>query len=226
MRLSDLRILSFLALGFLGLLGSCSPSVPQIIQTFTQLNYHSDPKEQQIRETLSLYLQVSNEDGIQDLSEIHLLQDNSELFWTLNPSSWTQIDRPGETWVGSNHIWMPFESTFPRGTYRLELLNKAGDRAKGEIFIDAVPLQEYKKTIPSITRSGEKFLIQNGPSSYLIWVFSSDRRLLATYRGTSSEFIRAALIDDPRQRVTATEIYLYYFDQEVSVGIIVGPYNF
>lgn len=213
-----------LAVGLLGL--ACSVSTPKIVQNFSQLNYYRDSSDGIWREGLSVFVQVENKDGIGDLDKLYILNDEDEVFWELGPADWTPVDRPGENWLGSNNLWTPGQDELPRGNYRIQLVNKAGDRSESSFNINSPKLADFKRSGTSVKIFPDKIEVADAPPSYLVWVYTRESRWLLTYKAAASTLPLNLIMPDGSIRQQANKFFIYSFEEKLGVGVVQGPFYF
>lgn len=194
----------------------CSQEAPEIRQQFVQRNYREDPRINVGYEQLSVFLHVDDEDGYEDLEYLYIIHDKDELFWILDADSWEYRERDGETWIGSNEIVMADFTPFPEGTYRLVVIDKAGERKETEAFLLSPPAPPR---LPRITVGDQSLIIEGPIRQYTLWMYR-DGSFLGSQNIKAGTINTADLKDEK-----AEEIYLYYYDEEKGRGIIRGPYT-
>ncbi|OHD12589.1 MAG: hypothetical protein A2Z96_04745 [Spirochaetes bacterium GWB1_48_6] len=211
-------------IGALGVLAGCSPSTPQIIQDFTRLTYLVDPGSTLPKETLSVFIQVENKDGLEDLEKLYILNDKDEVYWTLEPGLWQRRDKGTEIWIGSNFLTSPL-GEIPRGEYRILLQSKSGDRARTKFFLDSPKLADYQKLLPQVLVDGDGVTIVNPPVSYELWLASSDGQPVYTYRSPGeSRILKQTFLPTPDVQQRARQLTLHRFEDRLGVSLILGPY--
>ncbi|HUX21072.1 MAG TPA: hypothetical protein VMW69_07510 [Spirochaetia bacterium] len=206
------------------LAASCSTSPPKIAQTFWQLNLVRNPATDRSHESLSLFLHVTDDNGLNDLDLIYLINDATELYWRLQPSNWQVLDENGEQWVGSNSIEMPDLSALPRGGYRVLLSNLAGERVTDDIFVSAERLNAAGDGFPEISISGGKVTVRKSPFEPVLWLFNPSGRLVGTRRG-SGTYPATSLVPSGGQGSIPLTLYAYAYDKNCGCGLISGPYD-
>lgn len=149
-----LPIVRFATLALLlALAGACSQAVP-IINTATLRVVYRE-LDDTLRETLSVQVLASDEDGFADLDELYLIHDASQLYWKLTAEDWLYIEESNQDWIGSNFLRMPDGQIFPRGLYRVLLIDKAGDRVERELALDADIAP--RRSFPRLALSGSAY---------------------------------------------------------------------
>ena len=134
------RVLDFLktlliGAALLGVLTGCGGMPPDILSLYWRLNLQFSPKTDvnqsaSGRETLSVFIQPWDDDGIEDLDMIYLRHPNTDLFWVLDSIQWQSYSSSGIFWIGSNQFSSGYLGKLPRGDYLLELYDKVGEKAQ------------------------------------------------------------------------------------------------
>ncbi len=114
---------------------SCSPNPPELRTVSTRLIVYpiagsaagAAGSTASVEERLSCFLAVQDKDGIGDIEQVIIINDETELFWNLTEENWTIHKDAGEFWIGSNGLSVP-EGKIPRGGYRVEVIDKAGEK--------------------------------------------------------------------------------------------------
>jgi len=119
-----------LLLGFF----SCSRAEPRILYGFMEKTYHWGTERPERR--YSFFILSEDDDGIENLSELHLFHDRDGLRWLFTPEDWIQFEEDGRTWIGSRHIAMAAGAHLPRGQFRAVLLNMGGERTERNFTFD------------------------------------------------------------------------------------------
>ncbi len=110
---------------------SCTGEAPEITRIFWQLDIHYSPMDNTQSERLSVYAQVEDRDGNEDIERWTLYMPEEELFWRIDSSVWREVSKENELWIGWNGISMTSDETLPRGEYILEIEDRAGESAEG-----------------------------------------------------------------------------------------------
>jgi hypothetical protein len=88
-------------------------------------------------QSLSLFVSVQDPDGFDDIESMYLINDELGLFWLLNGDTWVKREEGGSTWIGSNGISLPDSGPIPSGSYRVQVLDSAGEKAEREFSLAA-----------------------------------------------------------------------------------------
>lgn len=113
---------------------SCSLSSPVIKEVKWDIKLSKDIEKNVIYESLSLFINISDDDGKDDIKTILIIDDKSQIHWELNSDNWIKRDQ-GEVWYGSNSIIMPDRSPIPRTTYKLFIRDRAGEYTEDKLYI-------------------------------------------------------------------------------------------
>ena len=119
-----------LVLGFF----SCSRAEPRILYGFMEKTYlwGTERPERQY----SFFILSEDDDGIENLSELHLFHDREGLRWLVTAEDWIQFEEDGRTWIGSRNIAMYAGAPLPRGQFRAVLFNLGGERTERTFAFD------------------------------------------------------------------------------------------
>jgi hypothetical protein len=177
-----MRKISFLyksALGALLLLAmiasfSCSQAAPKLLAVSLKLVYRQSALS--IVERLSCFVLAEDEDGFADIEELRLVNDRAQLYWTLTSSDWLSVVKTGDTWVGSHSISMPEGMRFPRGQYRVVLVDKGGEKTERTVSFD--PPAVSARAFPNLSISGGSYSVSSSYPKNLLVVYSASGALL------------------------------------------------
>ncbi len=140
---------------------SCTPRPPEIRRVDAELRIVTDRQIDREYEQLALFVEVSDPEGFDDVDEVVLLHDPSELVWRIDRNAWAVI-RDNE-WVGSAALTMADLGPFPRGSYRLLLYDAGGNRAEEWVSVEgpsaAAAEPEVKLTETTLTVGGTRRVI-------------------------------------------------------------------
>ena len=220
----NLRSLLPIAL-FLFLLAGCNSEPPEILHQYWQINIREDTVRRMTYEQLSLFLKVADDDGFDDLDSLYLINDAAELFWEIDSSEWitgNMDEGEGENWIGSNTITMQDLSGFPRGEYRVVLIDAAGERVEKEIYISTPTFSLDRLPFPSATIGEENVSFISSFKIKNVWVYDESGSFIKTYRTSRSAMSRQAVSSGKNPEDVT--FYLYVFDESRDVGLISGPY--
>lgn len=206
---------------------SCSENSPEISQIFWQINKYQNVQSGDTSDRLSVFIEAVDKDGIEDLETIYIINDKEELFWKINKDEWNHVTIDGEEWFGFNSIEMNRTLPFPVGTYRVVLIDAAGERAESDFFLDryetALPLDEFPSA-EIVSNNGSKIVLSVSENCRQIWFYKN-----------GMTFLGEIVLDEgstttDRQNVIAPEgadkAFLYRYDKINGFGYTSGPYIF
>lgn len=167
---------------------SCSQSSPRISSLSARLVYRwvsGAPVER-----LSLFVLGNDDDGQVDLAELYLLNDEAQLYWSMESENWVTTERSGDTWIGAHELAMVGDAPFPRGTYRIVLVDKGGLRTERTFSLDQP--NPPSKRFPTLSVSAGRYRVSSEyPKNTLLVYGPSGAALrmlpLKTAEGTLSE---------------------------------------
>ncbi len=174
--------------------GACSQAAPSLLSV--ELRLVSQAADMgAYKERLSFFVLAADDDGIIDLDELYLLNDQSQLFWSLDASEWIRVDAPGQTWLGSHSLAMPQGDAFPRGLYRAVLIDKSGERAERQTALDVD--EGTAKPLPLFTIENGRYSIVSDYQSNSIVFYDGAMKIIETkpfpaLEGSLSELGRPA----------------------------------
>lgn len=217
------RTLQILSLLFV--FASCSNGPPEILQVFNQVNSTLNKETGKSYLSLSLFLQVQDEDGIEDIESIYLINDDKELFWELTKADWKEIKVDSETWIGANGLSVPENMELPGGNYRVLVIDIGGERAQQEIYLK--PYKNNKKyNYPSlrIPQAGE-VLIESVIPANTIWIYSAEGKLLGAQKTEDKNIPLSSIVKEDKD-INGMYGYVYCYSNDDGCGLISGPYPF
>jgi len=114
---------------------SCGGEPPELRAVEWRLELR--PAEGGAYESLSVFANIRDSDGIEDIEALWLVADGAELSWTIDDAKWLRRDEGGETWIGAAGLAMGDYGSLPRGDYRLVAADLAGRRAERRFTLEA-----------------------------------------------------------------------------------------
>ncbi len=232
-RLLRLALPALLPAGLL--LSACAAHPPQIGRVYWQQNLVNDPGRDAVYPAISLFVQAEDADGLEDLQELYLISDEEELFWRLDPQSWTEVRQGAETWIGSNLLSMPGRTLLPAGEYRVLLMDLGGGQAEQTLWIsaplapgggDSGSLRPQERFLP-VTFSAGRLRIPGetgarGPVT--LWLYAPDGRYrLSREYPPQGIAVRDLAGSDP-ELANGFQVRAYRFLAKENIGQISGPW--
>ena len=201
----------------------CTSRPPEIMRVFHQINYVRDPAENRIVQKLSVHVVADDPEGRDDLAALYLINDEAELFWTVESGGWLEREGEGSTWIGSNGFSTPDGGDLPNGEYRVLLADMSGETAEATFRLEQQSVDRSQLRFPGAAiREGT--ITVTGPYAVAeIWVYDAEfqRSFRVTQSGLALSRIYAALPELPQ----SFTFYTYVFDSRREVGLVSGPYS-
>ena len=165
-------------------------------------------------ESLSVFAAVKDEDGLDNIAEIWILNDDSALAWKLTDSDWTKAVEGGDTWMGASALATPTLAAMPRGQYRLIAIDAAGQRAEKDFSVTgAFP----ERPAPSISNAGGTLTIDPSWPETLALAFDGTGALIASPGvATRAASLASAFGQDIASRTA--EAGAYGYDPSLRMG--------
>ncbi len=149
-----------LATLLVGALGSCTVSPPRLVDSRVEVQLIDDRDLDAQYQQLSVFVLAEDADGLSDLEFLYVIHDASDLYWKLNADTWQRIEQEGETWLGSSGLTMADYGPMRSGTYRLLLIDLAGERDEREVTVNAPAGTPDRSDFPSLTQERESVTLQ------------------------------------------------------------------
>ncbi len=206
-------------LGLVIVLVACQPSMPTIVQSFTQLNHSYNPESKKWKETLSVWAQVQNKDGWTDIQKIIIRHPKTEVWWKLDKSNWAFRQQGEAIWLGTNFLKTVDDSPLPKGTWSITVVTKAGQTSETE-FTLAAPIGVEKKQeydIP-IFHSHPPFRLDHFPLPYLVWIYDSQGNFISSLQQNEHTIV-SPLLTSPEKGPQQVRWLVFYAKNSLGEGV-------
>ena len=213
---------------FLSILVNCTGNPPEIVQSFHQLNIKKDPGTGLIREQLSVFVQVQDEDGFDDIETLVIFTETDDLVWEFNSNNWEYRERDGEEWIGFTALAMPDYSPIPRGEYQVEVTDLAGEKRNTAFYLTAEKADYDKIPFPRFREAEEGFLYKNQSETVTdlaVWVFDPGDNFLGSYKVKQEGIIPVESIIPRGRNPRSYTFFAYGYWNTPGTGLIQGPYS-
>ena len=164
----------------LGILSGCSGKPPVLSRVYARVIYVKDADAGINRETLGVFLVASDADGMENLSAFYVINDDAELFWKVDSSSWVTSTAEGETWIGSNGISMPGAMGLPSGPYRVVLEDVGGETVEDTFTVPARTHSASDASYPTARVANGTIRITGAGSAAEVWAYGKDGRFASS----------------------------------------------
>jgi len=207
-------------------IAGCADNPPEIYQAFWQVNIFNNRENKTTHPQLSLFIQVHDPDGLEDLDEIYLINDKKELFWKLDSESWIEVTEDGESWIGSNTLSLPHPSMDFTGEYRLLLIDVGGASAEKVIVINHSPTSFAELNIPEAELSGGVINLTkgNGSAEYILWIYGNDERFRSAFNTSDGLLSIDRILKGHADLANGFYFFIYQQQKEADFGLISGPF--
>ncbi len=189
----------------LGSFIGCGGAAPEILFAEAELFLVEDREAGTVGESLRLYVAVKDGDGIEDLSVLSVVHDETELYWQASAEEWVVVDQDGDSWIGLPDLRPVSGDVFPRGRYRLILEDGALQETEGSFGITAPPLEAETVVFPSLVTDGsEPVVVADGP--VVVRVFTRAGKLAISREVSAGQLGDAFLREIPEE--SGLQVYL------------------
>lgn len=204
-------------------LPSCTSAAPELLAVEARLEER--PSEGGSYESLSVFGDVRDSDGLDDIEALWVVNDEAELSWQLDDTNWTALSESGETWLGGAGLSMADYGPLPRGRYRLVIANLAGKRAEASFELpEAASPRLGRRALPSLgpLSGGKANAVSTWPQNFLL-AYDAAGSLIASKPLTLGGAGGAGGIDlgallGPQLAAKAASIGLYGYDPTALIG--------
>ncbi len=172
------------AIAAFAVLAGCSNKPPVISRVYARVIYQHDIGTGANSEGLSVFLVASDPNGTENLSSFHVINDDAELFWKVNSTSWMSATAEGETWIGSNTLVMPGSEEVPAGSYRVLLQNAGGDTTEETFTVSARAVKAAAAAYPAASVSDGAIHLSGPYDSMEIWTYGKDGKFVSSFAAT------------------------------------------
>ncbi len=205
---------------------ACNETPPEIIQVYSQGNFLYDPGQRTITPGISLFIHVEDEDGIDDIDRIYIIRDDEELFWELAPESWSEKEQDGVIWIGTSGISYPPSLPGVSGTFRIIVIDAAGERTEIEEYI-GFPGNVKESDFPLLEINGrDSIRISSRFTEHILWLYNDFGALAASQKSSERSIQLNALIPDQRKIDGLANCYIYTYSNDLGAGLLSGPFPF
>lgn len=196
---------------------SCSSKPPELLSMSARVIVAAVDSNGGREERLSFFTSVADGDGADDIEYLFVVNDASELSWTLDRDSWERHEEGSSVWIGSNGLRAP-TGMIPRGRYRVVLVDRAGERVERTIMVSAPETDGY--ALPSI-KVEDGFVSVRSPYHVNTALFlDSGGNVVATVAITEGRTPLDTLMGGGSWRTSADYLAVYGFDPKAETGFM------
>ncbi len=194
----------------------CTANVPKVLALDSRLIVYAGDSSGGRSERLTVFASIKDSDGKEDISEMYIIHDDSELYWHLNGENWISKDESGGFWVGGNGLAGPAPD-LPRGIYRVLVVDRAGERVERTFSLNAPDTSAYE--LPSVTAQGtESMVFTSKYATNTVFFFDAGSNVVKTVSATPGSRRLDELWGNSDWKNQAYFIALYSFDIPSETG--------
>ena len=134
----------------------------------------------------------------------------------------------GHHFPGLPHILLrgdgSVETVFPRDLYRVIVVDKSGERARDEIYINSDPVDFETLAFPTSQVEENRIIISGDNPEHIIWFYDLEDNQIKLF-ATQERDIPVDSVLNARELQIAKRYYIYTFDSTRGYGLIYGPVN-
>ena len=204
----------------------CTGATPEILETRNTLIYRHDPQRSLTIEELSLFVRVSDDDGIDDIRNIYLIHDDLELYWTLSEHNWSRITYDEVEWIGSQSLRMADDTFMPRGRFRVEVVDRGGKRDQSYITIaQLLPIDQFSESLPTLQRQESSLYLQSQFVDNIVYQRLLGGDIEKLYQGAEGVVGVIGPEDNSESQNVAPDYWIYSSLDEEGATILYGPFK-
>jgi hypothetical protein len=164
-------------------------------------------------ESLSVFATIRDDDGLENVGELWILNDDSAMAWKLTDADWIKVAEGADAWIGASALASPELSGMPRGSYKLVVIDLAGQRAEREFRVSG---SFPDRPAPTIAFSGGELAIGSTWPETIVLAFDGTGALIASPGAQANGSLAAALGQDIAPRTA--EVGAYGYDPSLRMG--------
>ena len=163
------------------MLAGCSGKPPVLSRVFGRVIYVHDSATNTDSETLGVFLVASDPDGMENLSAFFVINDEAELFWKVDSTSWVTSSAEGETWIGTTSLTMPGATPIPPGEYRVLLQAKGGATVEDSLTVPSRTVSAADAKYPTAVIENGLIRVSGAAAGHEIWVYGKDGKFAGAF---------------------------------------------
>lgn len=163
------------------MLAGCSGKPPVLSRVFDRVIYVHDSATNTDSETLGVFLVASDPDGMENLSAFFVINDEAELFWKVDSTSWVTSSAEGETWIGTTSLTMPGATPIPPGVYRVLLQANGGATVEDTLTVPSRTVSAADAKYPTAVIENGLIRVSGAAAGHQIWVYGKDGKFAGAF---------------------------------------------
>lgn len=208
------------------LAAGCSGKPPVLSRVFGRVIYLHDSASNTNSETLGVYLVASDPDGMENLSAFYVIDDDAELFWKVDSSSWVTSTAEGETWIGTTSLAMPGAAPVPAGQYRVVLQAKGSATVEETLAVPSRSVSAADAKYPTAVVENGFIKVSGVPAGYEIWTYGKDGKFAGTYSpaGAAGPFSVQSIAASSAALSGGFTFRVFSWNASAGYGVLSGSY--
>jgi hypothetical protein len=185
---------------------SCGSKPPSISAVEWRIESRPNPAGGDY-ESLSAFASIKDDDGIDNISELWVINSQSALAWKLTDLDWVKSSSGSDTWIGASALATPELLALPRGEYRMIAIDAAGQQAELAFSVSGVFPDKHA---PFASYANARLSISSLWPETLVLAFDATGTLIASPpapKGATS--LEGALGVDVASRTAMVGVYGY-----------------
>lgn len=204
----------------------CGNNIPELKQINSQINFSKLPDSDTVVTELVVLVNAEDEDGDDDIESLHVINEDGQLFWSVNRSNWSSRSSRGMKWLGYEKFLTADGSLAEAGEYRILVIDRAGERVENNIFIplfkDIPKPDDFSQLL--FTDDDNFIELKSTESRNIIAFYNSEGKLLGAFSATPGVIEIKKLKDGASILENYRSIEVSYYSNSYGAGILSGPF--
>lgn len=194
---------------------SCSGSVPEILAVEARVELRpvggaasatgGGAAGAGVYESLSVFGNIRNADGLDDIEALWVVDDADELSWKLADTNWSALKESGESWIGASGLTMADYGPIPRGEYRLVVASLAGKRAEYRFRVSS---GDGARPLPLLSQGDSRLSLSSAwPQNFLLAYDGAGALIASRPVGAGNIDLNASLGPENAERAASLCVY-------------------
>jgi hypothetical protein len=207
------------------LCAGCSGKPPVLSRVFGRVIYAHDSATSTNTETLGVFLVASDPDGMENLSAFYVINDEAELFWKVDSTTWVTSNAEGETWIGTTSLAMPGTTPIPPGEYRVVLQANGGATVEETLTVPSRAVSAVDAKYPTAVIENGLIKVSGAAAGYEIWVYGKDGKFAASFPSTgASSPVSLQTIEASAPPAGGFTFRVFAWNPGAGYGVLSAPY--
>ncbi|HAK46964.1 MAG TPA: hypothetical protein DCO79_13745 [Spirochaeta sp.] len=205
---------------------SCGNTPPELKQIYSEINFLNIPGSENVRSEMLVLVNADDEDGDDDITGIHIINDSEQMSWDLDSSIWKTRDSRGMKWTGSQRLTTVDGSMPKAGEYRVLVVDRAGERVEESVFFPLIKNPPSPADFAELIFQDEQAIELKSPQERnIISFYDSEGKLLGAYAATPGLIRINKLRDGSAVAEKYSTVKVSYYSNLIGAGLISGFYE-